>query len=146
MFVFFVSQFFGCGTVDICNGTPPSEATELSLELIVWDGGPSYESSEGTYSIYSTQEEWEAFLAADELTNPAPDVDFSVSDVLLFKRVFNGCDYEETFDGAYLYEGARYVRYQRVDLEQVCDAYFPKHAVLVLEKVEDIGIEVCPLL
>ena len=145
MFVLLLS-FISCAPIDICTGTPPSGATSLIFEMVVWQDGPYYES-EGAWDgvIYRTQEEWEAYLGTAEVENPVPDVDFSSRDVLLYERVYNGCDYEVMFDGAYLLDNTRYIRSQRADLDQFCDAYFPEHSVLVVEKVEGSNLEMCAL-
>ena len=141
-----LSLLFACVEIDICTGVPPEDASALSFAVVSWESGPDYDSIRGwTGEVYSTTEEWQAFLSEGGLIDPVPDVDFSVSDVLLYERSFNGCDHEVIFDGAYLLDQKRYIRSQQADLKEVCDLYFEEHAVLIVEKVEGATLEFCEL-
>ena len=135
----------GCTNVDICDGTPPEEAVQLNMELVPWDSGPAYDDPKGwTGEEYTTQEQWDSFISDNGLTDPTSGIDFSVSDVLLYERVFNGCEFEVVFDGAYLLDNTRYVRAQNGEYDaHSCDIFEPRHAILVLEKVDGAALEFC---
>ena len=131
---------------DICFGTPDSIAEEIKMEIVNWENGPEYENPRGwTGEIFQTDSDWDSFLLQNGLGNPVTDVDHTSFDILLYERIYNGCDYEVVFDGAYLYEGIRYVRAKEAALEVFCDLYFPEHAVLLLEKRDTASVEVCSL-
>ena len=135
----------GCQTEGICADKVPEEATALSMELVPWDSGPEYQDPNGwTEVIYGTQDEWDTFLSDNGLTDPTSGIDFATSDVLLYERLFNGCEFEVVFDGAYLLDNIRYVRAQNGEFDaHRCDIYEPRHAILVLEKVDGAELEFC---
>ena len=135
----------GCSRVDICYGVPPEGSSELIMDEIPWESGPEYEEANGwTGVVYTTQEEWDGFLSDNALETPSFEVDFATSDVLLYERVYNGCNFEVVFDGAYLFEGTRYVRTQPGEYDaHSCTVIENRHAILVLEKVADSELSIC---
>ena len=135
----------GCNTVDICYGTPPENASLLVMDVIPWDDGPDYNDPQGwTGSVYSTQEEWDTFLLENEVDTPTFDVDFAISDVVLYERLYNGCNFEVVFDGAYTMDGDRIVRTEIGEFDaHTCDIYENRHAILVIEKVVDSELIFC---
>lgn len=131
---------------DICFGAPVADAEQLQLDIISWESGPVYDEPVGwTGEIYLSEEEWQGFLTEQGLDNPLTSVEHSLFDVLLYERIYNGCDYEVVFDGAYLYEGTRFIRAKEASLDVFCDLYSPEHAVLLLEKRAGTDVEVCSL-
>ena len=143
--IIIVFGLLGCNPVDICYGKVPDDATMLEMNEIPWDSGPEYDTPQGwTEQVYSSQEEWDDFLTANDVEPPNFSVDFSLSDVLLYERQYNGCNFEVVFDGAYLWEGSRYVRTQVGDFDaHYCDIYENRHAILVLEKVTEADLSFC---
>ena len=141
--------FVGCSEKDkedICFGIPDATAEEIRMDIVNWENGPEYQVPRGwTGDIFQTSSDWDSFLLENGLGDPVTDVDHSTFDILLYERIYNGCDYEVVFDGAYLFEGTRFVRAQEASLEVFCDLYSPEHAVLLLEKTDVTDVEVCSL-
>jgi hypothetical protein len=143
--IFVLIGIISCGSVDICYGIPPENATALVMNEIPWDSGPEYNDPKGwTGTIYSSQEQWDDFLAENEVESPNFDVDFATSDVVLYERLYNGCNFEVVFDGAYSLDGDRIVRTQIGEFDvQTCDIYENRHAILVIEKVAGSALSFC---
>ena len=135
----------GCGSVDICYGTPPENASALVMDEIPWDNGPEYAEPQGwTGTVYSTQEQWDEFLLENGVDTPTFEVDFATSDVALYERLYNGCNFEVVFDGAYSLDGDRVVRTQIGEFDEVtCDIYENRHAILVIEKLAESELIFC---
>ena len=143
--VVFVLGFLGCTPIDICNGTIPEDAIALEMNEIPWDDGPEYDEPQGwTGVVYTSQEQWDAFISENNLESPNRAVDFAVNDVFLYERIYNGCDFEVVFDGAYLLEETRYfrTRYGNYDAH-TCDFYEKRHVLLVVKKADGSDVSFC---
>ena len=142
----FVLGFLCCTPIDICIGKLPEDAVALEMNEVSWDDGPEYDEPQGwTGVVYTSQEQWDAFINENNLEAPDLSVDFTVNDVFLYERLHNGCGFEVVIDGAYLLEGIRYFRTQYSDHDlHYCHIYDNSHVILVVEKVENTDVSFCP--
>ena len=143
----FVLGFIGCTPtpVDICRDKLPESAIPIEMTEIHWDDGPEYDVPQGwTGVVYTSQEQWDTFISENDLEAPNISIDFAVSDVFLYERIHNGCDFEVVFDGAYLLEGIRYIRTQYGNYDaHSCDFFDNRHVILVVEKVDGADVSFC---
>ena len=135
----------GCHARGICADDVPDTAVELHFEVLPWNHGPPYREKTGQVGgLYDEQIQWAAFIGEHGLNDPLLAVDFLASDVVLYERMHDGCEWDVIFDGAFLLDETRYIRARPgEDNFGECGKVDPRHAVLILEKVEGASYEIC---
>ena len=135
----------GCKENGMCAEDVLDAAEALDFEVLPWDNGPEYTGQTGQIgALFDAQPQWASFLEDHELIDPVLSADFLSSDLLLYERMHDGCEWNVLFDGAFLHKNMRYVRARPgEDSFGDCNKTDPRHAILILEKVENASYKIC---